>query len=97
MAIREWKSSIEAAGDDKALPYQFTLSVKLANPNAPVDADGDGIPDDPQPVEAVSDPLAEPNAAPVDGNAAPAPAAEVPAAEAETQATPEATDTGAAS
>ena len=90
-------SIIEAAGDDKALPYQFTLSVKLANPNAPVDADGDGIPDDPQPVEAVSDPLAEPNAAPVDGNAAPAPAAEVPAAEAETQATPEATDTGAAS
>ena len=90
-------SIIEAAGDDKALPYQFTLSVKLANPNAPVDADGDGIPDDPRPVEAVSDPLAEPNAAPVDGNAAPAPAAEVPAAEAETQATPEATDTGAAS
>ena len=90
-------SIIEAAGDDKALPYQFTLSVKLANPNAPVDADGDGIPDDPQPVEAASDPLAEPNAAPVDGNAAPAPAAEVPAAEAETQATPEATDTGAAS
>ena len=85
-------SIIEAAGDDKALPYQFTLSVKLANPNAPVDADGDGIPDDPQPVEAAADPLAEPNAAPVDGTAAPA-----PAAEAETQAMPEATDTGAAS
>ena len=85
-------SIIEAAGDDKALPYQFTLSVKLANPNAPVDADGDGIPDDPQPVEATADPLAEPNAAPVDGTAAPA-----PAAEAGTQATPEATDTGAAS
>ena len=85
-------SIIEAAGDDKALPYQFTLSVKLANPNAPVDADGDGIPDDPQPVEAAADPLAEPNAAPVDGTAAPA-----PAAEAGTQATPEATDTGAAS
>ncbi len=85
-------SIIEAAGDDKALPYQFTLSVKLANPNAPVDADGDGIPDDPQPVEAAADPLAEPNAAPVDGTAAP-----VPAAEAGTQATPEATDTGAAS
>ena len=85
-------SIIEAAGDDKALPYQFTLSVKLANPNAPVDADGDGIPDDPQPVEAAADPLAEPNAAPVDGTTAPA-----PAAEAGTQATPEATDTGAAS
>ena len=85
-------SIIEAAGDDKALPYQFTLSVKLANPNAPVDADGDGVPDDPQPVEAAADPLAEPNAAPVDGTAAPA-----SAAEAETPATPEATDTGAAS
>jgi len=85
-------SIIEAAGDDKALPYQFTLSVKLANPNEPVDSDGDGIPDDPQPVEAAADPLAEPNAAPVDGTAAPA-----PATESETQATPEATDTGAAS
>ncbi|OHE83474.1 MAG: fimbrial protein [Lysobacterales bacterium RIFOXYA1_FULL_69_10] len=85
-------SIIEAAGDDKALPYQFTLSVKLANPNEPVDSDGDGIPDDPQPVEAAADPLAEPNAAPVDGTAAPA-----TATESETQATPEATDTGAAS
>ena len=57
-----------------------------------MDSDGDGIPDDPQPVEAAADPLAEPNAAPVDGTAAPA-----PATESETQATPEATDTGAAS
>lgn len=51
-------SIIEAAGDDKALPYQFTLSVKLANPNEPVDSDGDGIPDDPQPVAAPVDPMA---------------------------------------
>ena len=85
-------SIIEAAGDDKALPYQFSLQVRLANPNAPVDSDGDGIPDDPQPTDAATDPLAEPNAAPVDGAAAPA-----PAAEADPQATPEATDTGAAS
>ncbi len=89
-----WMSSpdlsiIEAAGDDKALPYQFTLQVKLANPNEPVDSDGDGIPDDPQPVEAI-DPLAEPAVAPD----ATAPAAQP---EAGPQATPDATETGAAS
>ncbi|MBA3486802.1 MAG: PilN domain-containing protein [Lysobacter sp.] len=38
---------IEAKGEDKGLPYVFTLQVKLANPNAPKDADGDGIPDAP--------------------------------------------------
>lgn len=36
---------IEASGNDKGLPYMFTLQVKLANPNAPKDEDGDGIPD----------------------------------------------------
>lgn len=36
---------IEATGTDKGLPYAFTLQVKLANPNAPKDEDGDGIPD----------------------------------------------------
>lgn len=36
---------IEATGNDKGLPYAFTLQVKLANPNAPKDEDGDGIPD----------------------------------------------------
>ena len=36
---------IEASGNDKGLPYVFTLQVKLANPNAPKDEDGDGIPD----------------------------------------------------
>ncbi len=38
---------IEAKGEDKGLPYVFTLQVKLANPNAPKDEDGDGIPDAP--------------------------------------------------
>lgn len=36
---------IEASGNDKGLPYVFKLQVKLANPNAPRDEDGDGIPD----------------------------------------------------
>ncbi len=37
-------SIIEAKGDDKGLPYAFNLQVKLANPNAPKDEDGDGMP-----------------------------------------------------
>jgi type IV pilus assembly protein PilN len=40
-------SIIEAKGEDKALPNEFKLTVKLANPNAPKDEDGDGIPDAP--------------------------------------------------
>ncbi|GAB3342047.1 PilN domain-containing protein [Marilutibacter aestuarii] len=40
-------SIIEAKGTDKGLPYEFSLQVQLANPNAPVDEDGDGIPDEP--------------------------------------------------
>lgn len=40
-------SIIEAKGEDKALPNQFKLTVKLANPNAPKDEDGDGVPDAP--------------------------------------------------
>jgi type IV pilus assembly protein PilN len=40
-------SIIEAKGTDKGLPYEFSLQVKLANPNAPKDEDGDGIPDEP--------------------------------------------------
>jgi type IV pilus assembly protein PilN len=52
---------IEATGNDKGLPYAFTLQVKLANPNAPKDTDGDGVPDAP----------ATP-AAPVDAAVAPA-------------------------
>ena len=38
-------SVIEAKGEDKGLPYEFKLQVKLADPNAPRDTDGDGIPD----------------------------------------------------
>ena len=55
-------SVIEAKGDNKGLPYMFNLKVKLANPNAPKDTDGDGVPDAP----------AAPAAAPVGQNAAPA-------------------------
>ncbi|MBB1088300.1 PilN domain-containing protein [Lysobacter sp. SG-8] len=44
-------SIIEAKGDDKGLPYEFSLKVQLANPNQPVDEDGDGIPDAPAPVD----------------------------------------------
>ena len=40
-------SIIEAKGTDKGLPYEFKLQVKLANPNAPKDEDGDGVPDAP--------------------------------------------------
>ncbi len=40
-------SIIEAKGTDKGLPYVFTLQVQLANPNAPKDEDGDGMPDAP--------------------------------------------------
>ncbi|HEY5850163.1 MAG TPA: PilN domain-containing protein [Lysobacter sp.] len=40
-------SIIEAQGADKGLPYVFKLQVKLANPNAPKDEDGDGVPDAP--------------------------------------------------
>jgi type IV pilus assembly protein PilN len=36
---------IEAKGDHQGLPYMFTLKVRLANPNASKDTDGDGIPD----------------------------------------------------
>ena len=43
-------SIIEAKGDDKGLPFAFTLAVTLANPNAPKDEDGDGVPDPAPPV-----------------------------------------------
>lgn len=38
-------SIIEAKEGDPGLPFTFILSVTLANPNAPADADGDGVPD----------------------------------------------------
>lgn len=48
-------SIIEAKGFEQGLPYQFTLTVRLANPTAPVDEDGDGIPDVAPPVsEAIA-------------------------------------------
>jgi type IV pilus assembly protein PilN len=40
-------SVIEAKGENKGLPYEFNLKVKLANPNAPKDTNGDGVPDTP--------------------------------------------------
>ncbi|GAB2613729.1 PilN domain-containing protein [Novilysobacter erysipheiresistens] len=58
-------SIIEARGTDKGLPYEFKLQVTLANPNAPEDLDGDGIPD-PAPVvaaEATPADVADPAAA----------------------------------
>lgn len=45
---------IEARGEDKGLPYEFKLQVQLANPNAPKDLDGDGIPD-PVPADEPAD------------------------------------------
>ena len=41
---------IEAKDAVKGLPYAFSLSVTLANPNAPKDTDGDGVPDAVPPV-----------------------------------------------
>jgi type IV pilus assembly protein PilN len=38
---------IEAKAGNAGLPYEFNLMVKLANPNAPKDLDGDGKPDVP--------------------------------------------------
>lgn len=54
-------SIIEAKAGDPGLPYAFTLSVMLANPNAPKDTDGDGVPDAP---------AAAPEAAPAQGGIA---------------------------
>jgi type IV pilus assembly protein PilN len=69
-------SIIEAKGEDKALPNMFKLSVKLANPNAPKDEDGDGVPDAPAAAPAG---VAPANAAPATTPAAPADTAPVAA------------------
>ena len=45
-------SIIEARDGVAGLPYAFTLSVQLANPNAPRDEDGVGVPDAVPPVSA---------------------------------------------
>ncbi|MFD0739203.1 PilN domain-containing protein [Lysobacter koreensis] len=72
-------SIIEAKGTDKGLPYEFKLQVKLANPNAPKDEDGDGEQDVPAATPATATPAAAPaTTAP----AAAAPAATLPAADA---------------
>lgn len=79
-------SIIEAKAGDPSLPYTFTLSVLLANPNAPKDANGDGVPDVPaagvRPAPATSMPstTVPPAAAPTPATApTPAPAAATPA------------------
>src|SRR5690606_23386790 len=79
-------SIIEARDGVAGLPHAFTLAVQLANPTAPKDEDGDGIPDPappvrtdhaapadaPRPAEApaAAEPVEEPAPAPVE----PAPA-----------------------
>lgn len=55
-------SIIEAKGEDKGLPYEFRLQVTLANPNAPRDTDGDGLPDAPTVGSDVVAPAAAPAA-----------------------------------
>ena len=65
-------SIIEARDGVAGLPYAFNLSVQLANPNAPKDEDGDGIPD---PVPPVNAEPATPVAAPADAAPAAEPAA----------------------
>ena len=67
-------SVIEARGDNKGLPYMFNLKVKLANPNAPKDTDGDGVPDAPAapPAAPAAQPAAPPAAASVTEPGAPA-------------------------
>ena len=80
-------SIIEAKGEDKGLPYEFRLQVKLADPNAPRDTDGDGVPD------AVPATQAAAPAADTTATAAPAtaPSATAPATPAGETATPAAT------
>src|SRR5690606_8620284 len=72
-------SIIEARDGVAGLPYVFNLSVQLANPNAPKDLDGDGIPDPVPPVDAApAEPAvqAEPAVEEVAAEVATAPAAE---------------------
>lgn len=79
-------SIIEAADGVAGLPYTFTLAVMLANPNAPKDEDGDGVPDAVPPVDTApagttapadtAAPAAGTGATPAPAGAAPAPAAD---------------------
>ena len=59
-------SIIEARDGVAGLPYAFTLAVQLANPNAPKDEDGDGIPDAVPPVDAAPAADAPAGSAPVE-------------------------------
>ena len=63
-------SIIEAKAGDPGLPYAFTLSVLLANPNAPKDLDGDGKPDAPAPGGTAAPADATPPATPAPGTPA---------------------------
>jgi len=79
-------SVIEAKEGDPALPYTFNLSVMLANPNAPKDENGDGVPDAPATTPATDATAGSPAANPPAGGAAatgtpatPAPATPAPA------------------
>ena len=64
-------SIIEARDGEPGMPYTFTLSVMLANPNAPKDEDGDGVPDAPAPdVAAPATTAPTPPAAPATGGTA---------------------------
>ena len=64
-------SILEARDGEPGMPYTFTLSVMLANPNAPKDEDGDGVPDAPAPDAAAPATTAPtPPAAPATGGTA---------------------------
>ncbi len=67
-------SIIEAKEGDPSLPYVFTLTVMLNNPNAPKDENGDGVPD-----AAVADTPAAPAGTSTIPPAAVTPAPTVPA------------------
>ena len=72
-------SIIEAREGDPALPYAFTLSVLMVNPNEPKDTNGDGVPD--APVTGDAQPAPAPNTAPATlPPATTAPATPAPAA-----------------
>jgi len=73
-------SIIEARDGVAGLPYAFTLAVQLANPNAPKDLDGDGIPDPVPPVDTAPAAEADSSAPDAAEQAVPADAAEEGAA-----------------
>jgi type IV pilus assembly protein PilN len=77
-------SIIEAKEGDPALPYAFSLDVLLANPNAPKDENGDGVPD--APAATATPPATAAASAPVAAPATAAPAAATPAPAAPTSA-----------